>query len=265
MGLTRSEKSEILDLIKETLTNFKTDIIASVSEEINKKLEQKLEQVFGTVENKISRMFEECIILRNKMDSLEQYTRRNSIRLFGVPEQENEDTLKLVKEILTEKMELPETCFLIDRCHRLKSKNASKNNATNARPNAIIIKFMSYNAKMSVNQRKKALKGTGWVITDDLTSNRASKNNATNARPNAIIIKFMSYNAKMSVNQRKKALKGTGWVITDDLTSNRHALYRSVLKKFGRSHTWLMDGNIFIRHNGNRMAIRTQDDLDKIM
>lgn len=216
MGLTRSEKSEILDLIKETLTNFKTDIIASVSEEINKKLEQKLEQVFGTVENKISRMFEECIILRNKMDSLEQYTRRNSIRLFGVPEQENEDTLKLVKEILTEKMELPETCCLIDRCHRLKSKNASKNNATNARPNAIIIKFMSYNAKMSVNQRKKALKGTGWVITDDLTS-------------------------------------------------NRHALYRSVLKKFGRSHTWLMDGNIFIRHNGNRMAIRTQDDLDKIM
>ncbi|KAI4469370.1 l1 transposable element-related [Holotrichia oblita] len=106
------------------------------------------------------------------MDSLEQYTRRNSIRLFGVPEQENEDTLKLVKEILTEKMELPEICFLIDRCHRLKSKNASKNIATNARPNAIIIKFMSYNAKMSVNQQKKALKGTGWVITDDLTSNR---------------------------------------------------------------------------------------------
>lgn len=214
MGLSRSEKSEIIDLIKETISTLIVEVKETVSREINKKLEQKLSQLFCNIENKITLATEENASLQRKLDSLEQYTRRNSIRLFGVPEETNENTLNVVKSVFTEKLNLPAVCDAIDRCHRLKSSNV---------------------------------------------------NNSSNPRPNVIIVKFISYCAKQIVSKQKKSLKGTGLSIVDDLTSCRYKLYKNAIKRFGHKNTWLLDGNIFVRYNGNRLPIKTQDDLSKIV
>ncbi|KAI4470873.1 l1 transposable element-related [Holotrichia oblita] len=170
MGLSRSEKSEIIDLIKDTFSTLTADLKSTISQEINKKLDEKLKQFFGSMEKKITDLVDKNVSLHDKLDALEQYTRRNSIRLYGVPEQPNEDTVDLVKSVFIDNLNLPTICNMIDRCHRLKPRRVGS--STNSKPSVIIIKFISYTAKHDLRKHAKLLKGTGFSVADDLTSIR---------------------------------------------------------------------------------------------
>jgi len=146
-------KTQIEELTNEIkkLKSEKTEI-----EELNKKLE---------VSNKNYEV--QIAQLTERSDMLEQYTRRNNLRIFGISEGKDEDCEGKALEIINRKLELNMTREQICRVHRTGKIKSNK-------PRGIIIKFVSYKQRSLVFQNKKKLKGSGIIITEDLTKNRLS-------------------------------------------------------------------------------------------
>ena len=109
-------------------------------------------------------------------DALEQYSRRENIRIHGVPEETDEDTTAIAVNIVNEavKPEDPEeppvktyTRADISIAHRLPSRTGSKQ---------IIVRFVRREDKNLLMKNKSGLRrrqGPKVFITDDLTSLRS--------------------------------------------------------------------------------------------
>ena len=139
-------------LIKDQVVQELRDTIAqntSVIEELNKALHKKDEQI---------------IALERRVDDLEQYSRRQCLRIFGVEEKDGEDTDKIVLDV-AEKVGATVSVGDIDRSHRVGVKRSD-------RPRAIIVKFVSYRKRNEVFKNKRKLKGSGITVREDLTKTR---------------------------------------------------------------------------------------------
>ena len=97
------------------------------------------------------------------LEDLQQYSRRNCILLTGIPEQKEENTDKIVKDLSSEKLKVPLTDTDIDRSHRVGKPKAG----VKSRP--IIVKFTRYNKKAEVMKARRKLKGSNIVIQEQLT------------------------------------------------------------------------------------------------
>lgn len=100
--------------------------------------------------------------LAYKQQLQEQYSRRNCLRVFGVPESQNEKTDEVVAKVFKDKLNISLPNDAIDRSHRLVRPKSGK-----SRP--IIVKFTRYNVRESVFLKKRLLKCTGMVVREDLT------------------------------------------------------------------------------------------------
>lgn len=102
----------------------------------------------------------------NRLNNLEQYSRRNSVRIYGIddrnPKETSHETSEIVANILKSKLNVDVDIQDIDVAHRtgrfLKDGN---------RP--IICKFVTRLKKFEVIKRRRNLKGTAVVIKEDLT------------------------------------------------------------------------------------------------
>ena len=100
--------------------------------------------------------------LTNSINNMEQYTRRNSIRVFGVKEEEGESTNEITKDLCRKHLGITLSDSDIDRSHRVgPAKDDGKR--------AIIIKFARHDTKHQVMKARRKLKGTTVVIKQDLT------------------------------------------------------------------------------------------------
>ncbi|KAK9732112.1 hypothetical protein QE152_g13085 [Popillia japonica] len=58
------------------------------------------------------------MMLKSKIDNMEQYTRRNSVRIFGIPEKNDENIQAIVLNLCKDKLNVDLTAPSIDRVHR---------------------------------------------------------------------------------------------------------------------------------------------------
>ena len=109
-----------------------------------------------------------------KLDASEQYSRRSSVRVFGIPERKNESTDDIICR-LGEAIGADVFLEDIDRSHRVGRQDDNK-----IRP--IICKFLSYQGKLALMSKKKKLKSLDTkslfkaekvYINEDLTNTRA--------------------------------------------------------------------------------------------
>ena len=112
--------------------------------------------------------------IKGKVNDLEQYGRRNSIRIYGVPEKgsENaEDTSETVINLLNDRIEdLNLTRENIDIAHRLGDQTSGKEDKKKKPGNRhIIVKFVSRMTREKIISRKKQMKGTHIFIGENLT------------------------------------------------------------------------------------------------
>lgn len=114
--------------------------------------------------------------LTAELNVLEQYSRRNCLRVFGIGEQSNKDTDTLIMKLTSEKLGVDLSTSDIDRSHRI-GRPDSKGN----RP--IIVKFTNYSARSSVIKARRKLKSTGIVIQEDLTARNRELLKQTSAHP----------------------------------------------------------------------------------
>lgn len=102
--------------------------------------------------------------LENKLNDLEQYGRRNNIRIYGINKGRSKkiETNELEKEVvrqLNEKTGCALVNHQIEACHYLDKSQ-----------NQVIVRFVSRKTRDEVFYRKKGFRGTKVSVTEDLTS-----------------------------------------------------------------------------------------------
>ncbi|KAF2886645.1 hypothetical protein ILUMI_19529 [Ignelater luminosus] len=166
MPLTREQISEInicvADAIKNYLENhaFIENVVKRVSVAMIDNMQKELEEFIQAV-------IQENIILKERIDHLEQYSRRNNIRIFGMAEKQKENLEDSVIDIFEKKLNVYVPKEAIERIHRTGRDSEGK-----TRP--VIIKFLSYKTRQQVLNNKKKLKGTNFIVYEDLTKTRLS-------------------------------------------------------------------------------------------
>ena len=174
MGLEQEEFNEIF---MRALSNEL--VIQKLRSVISTELKNELgllRDVMKKKEDKIIELEKKVEALEVKLDDMEQYSQRNSLRVRGIPETDSEDLNEKVTELINDKLQVtpPVTLGQIDRMHRVRKK---KENI----PHAILVKFSTYNVRDKVFRSKKVLRTKALeaeerqqiYINEDLTQKRS--------------------------------------------------------------------------------------------
>ncbi len=104
--------------------------------------------------------------IHDRLNHLEQYSRKNNVRIYGLHESKDEDVFQTVSTSVFPKLPAEASFKLhdVDNMHRLGGAVAS------TQPRQIIIKFVTHHAKMNFLRQRKSLKGSGISLSDDLTA-----------------------------------------------------------------------------------------------
>lgn len=157
------------------VSTFKTQI-ESMVEQIANSVFSKLTCKLESLEKANEDLAKENADLKSKLcsletttDHLEQYSRRNSIRISGIKELPSENTDEIVLQIVKA---VGSDIVLgdIDRSHRVGKPNPRK-------PRDVIVKFATYRARQKVYRSRALLKDKGYpntFINEDLTRRRSS-------------------------------------------------------------------------------------------
>ncbi|KAI4465513.1 mkrn2 opposite strand protein [Holotrichia oblita] len=165
--LTRSateEENAIQKTIEKVLSNV--SFLNKIMETISTKIDTYMANHMKLYQEQLSTMQEELDRSNSRLDQLEQYSRLDSVRLFGLPEKSNENITEEVISILSTKLKLNIKHEDISICHRL--------NAREDGIKPVIIKFVRKSTKNEVYNAKSRLKGSQLIVREDLTKPRAS-------------------------------------------------------------------------------------------
>ena len=146
--------------------------------------------------NKASRCTTEDLAPIIEADSIEQYGRRENVRIFGVQEEPGEDVYAKVVSV-AEKAGVQITANDVSTCHRLPGGVSG--------PKPLIAKFVRRDTKHQLMKNKRNLKNTNIFVNDDLTPIRAKITRELRKRDdvarvhtvNEKIIVFMQDNEKL--------------------------------------------------------------------
>ena len=159
-----------------------TQITSSIQESINTQIEDMVAKivngVLGGLRSRMSDLEEEnqqlkrrLQVVETRLDSAEQYSRRNCIRISGVPETNGEsveDKIMLLADPINSNLTIEE----VDRAHRVGKPKVTSHTD---RPRDIIVEFVSYRSRQKLMKLKSQLKHKGYkgtFINEDLTKVR---------------------------------------------------------------------------------------------
>lgn len=159
------------NLIKKMCEFMQPLITDTIREEIHRSLEPMISSLREEVKNlkeEVERKNNQIHVLQHTIDSktdeLEQYQRRNSLRIFGYTESDRENTDDIAIQVAqTLKVDL--SYADIDRSHRVGRK-------IEGRERPIIVKFTSYRKRAEVFRAKRLLINTKITVREDLTKKR---------------------------------------------------------------------------------------------
>lgn len=116
-------------------------------------------------------------LLKRGQDDQEQYSRRQCLRIFGVPKSAKEtpeDCLKTVRNLITEVgLDIPDVT--LDRAHRI-------GNARGDKPPAIVVKFTNFRHRTALYKKRKVIRDRcKYSVQLDLTRERLALLNEARA------------------------------------------------------------------------------------
>ena len=141
--------------------------------------------------NRISDLDRKCDLLQQKndqlsvkIDELEQYSRRNCLILHGLPESSGDIVEACITTI---NHAIPQAALArkdVDRAHRLGRQTPKHGTPDSSglptKPRATTLKFCSYASRETIFRSKRLFKGSGFSITESLTTNRMAPKSAQN-------------------------------------------------------------------------------------
>lgn len=118
----------------------------------------------------LSRRFQDMELkLADRMDDLEQYLRRNNIRIFGINETEGKDTDQLIVRLCQDKLSVEVLEATVFRLYQVGKKTKPTADGKK-KPRSIILCFLSYRCRQRVFEANKKLKCSRITIKEDLTT-----------------------------------------------------------------------------------------------
>ena len=134
----------------------------SIWEKENKKLKQELKNLRSDLNEKDD-------YLKNKLRILEDRSRRNNIRVEGIPGNENEGwevTEEKLRNVIKEELGIESVDF--ERAHRVK-RNADNNDDMNSKPPTIVAKLLHYKDKQDILHEAKTHKIRRYYFKEDFS------------------------------------------------------------------------------------------------
>nr|CAI5849905.1 unnamed protein product [Callosobruchus analis] len=155
--------------------NFIRAIAQKVTECVIKTIETRFDQLEQKVHDNSTRIIDvtkdilelkaDNDYLLKKCDHLDQEGRRSNLRIFKLPEQEQENTTAEVTQFLKSKLGVDIVHGDIISCTRIGKRSHNKTRS-------ILVQFSNASMKQCVYNKKKFLKGSGVVVKEDLTERR---------------------------------------------------------------------------------------------
>ena len=219
---------EDLAKLKETLEKQQSELLTlkPAMKELQEENEQ-LEKALDDAQAKIDEQQEEIAELYDLQDKLEQYTRKNSLEIHGIPENAYSTTEEAVLKV-AESLDVAVRPEDIEISHKL--------NRDGVKP--IIVKFVSHKTKTSLYKQRTKLKN--FTVSDIFPCSSA----ATRVQSKGIFI-----NENLT-SYRRELLK----------EANKKRKDHMVLS------VWTMDGNIFVKTSpeGKPVKIYAKNDLEDL-
>jgi len=172
--VTKSDLEKVVDRVKREITTEMTEKMDKLESRIFE-LEIKNDDLYKENENlreqiQGSREYIEDVdygvhMALKKTNDLEQYTRKSSVRIFGLEDEKNEEiaiTIAKVNNLLNDKLHMDTKESDINIAHRLGPY-------TNKKCRPVIVRFMSRQHKIETIKKRKALAKSRYVIKEDLT------------------------------------------------------------------------------------------------
>ena len=269
------------------------EILSKINRQSNSELHEAVVELQRTVvnlKNQISARDQEIEGLKHdndnlrvQIDDLEQYSRRSSIRVFGVPEDANDDTDSKIVSLCNDHLKLSPPLQLsdIEVSHRAGKSTDQQRAAFERRkqeriaggdadaanlqfrsrtaPRAILVRFVSRRTKGRVMASKSRLKGLNR--TQPTTGASPQPNGSPDDRqmpPDADLHPASTTNPPLFPNPI---------YITDDLTQRRAKLAfdaRQLKASRKLADTWVYDCRVMVKDMHGRVStITRQSDLEK--
>lgn len=152
-------------LVDSLIEPIKRAITDSIAESVKDSLKYEIQ----TTVDKLDELQKKYDDVEDILDEQEQYSRRNCLVIFGVPENDRENTNEVTMGIFKNNLNIEVHSGEIDRSHRIGPKSHKKD-----KPRGIIVKFAQYNIRDKVYKAKKRLKGSTpkMHILESLTAKR---------------------------------------------------------------------------------------------
>lgn len=165
-----SFQPQLTEIVQESFSSQVTELVNSI-----------VQGVLAGLQTKVGALESENAVLKNRVDKLEaalesteQYSRRNCLKISGVPENIEKSTDEYVCD-LAQAIDVDVRIEDIDRSHRLGRPSSAAD--PRGKPRDIIVKFVSYRARAKFYKARVLTKSKGYrgvFINEHLTRSRGS-------------------------------------------------------------------------------------------
>ena len=171
--------------------------------------------------------------LQNQSNTAEQYSRRNCVRIFGVPETKIENTDEIMINIAQKELGIDLTIHDIERSHR-----------TGAFP--VLLKDDNSASPTSTPESSSpsTTDSTSYAKVTSEASRTTKKDQKPRYRP--IIVKLISYRKRQDILHNRRKLVNTGKSISEDLTAINYNILKTARKSKNVTAVWSLDGRVFV-------------------
>nr|KAG5688554.1 hypothetical protein BaRGS_010189 [Batillaria attramentaria] len=196
---------------------------------VEEKQPKKLKDTCVGKSSRLERPKFEAGVAHTRSDDVEQYTRRNNIRIFGIAESDKEnvrDCETKVLKLLHDKLSLRHIqASDLEAVHRVGPARG--------------------------RQRRRDRRGQGLA----------------GLSPRAIIVRFVSRRVLHDVFVSRRKLKNSGVVIAEDLTTARYQLLKKCKDHPCVDQAWSKNGKIYVKIEGNQSGeeVKSQRDFQKLV
>ena len=108
----------------------------------------------------------------------EQYSRKNNLKIFGLVHNEGENCAKKMQKMVKEKLKINVAEEDVEIAHRLPASRQEN------QEKAVIVKFRNPGVRYAILKARRALKGTGISICEDISASVLSTLKSLRENPN---------------------------------------------------------------------------------
>ena len=171
--LAESDFARISAMVNDAVLSQVKPLVTSIVSEVTKKLTERIDELTKEKDDLLQQVKKLSVRVEKAeqdIDTAEQYSRRNCLRIVGIKADSTENTDDVILDIASE-IQADIHPKDLDRSHRVGQDPSWTT------PKAIIVKFSTYRARDNFYRKRAALKGNlkypGVYINEDLTSQRS--------------------------------------------------------------------------------------------